>query len=134
VSPEQLLGELEYEGRIVVAALEAGVGTLLRLRPGQADVVLVVAQPTAKAIEVARRAVEIAASRARVIVIANRVHGEADVALIRTGVGWDGELVAVPDDPGVARADEEGEAAIDVASDGPAVLALEALARRLRAG
>ena len=34
--------------------MEAGVGTLLRLQPGQADVVLVVAEPSAKAIEVAR--------------------------------------------------------------------------------
>jgi len=129
-----LLGELEAEGRIVVGDLEAGVGTLLRLQPGQADLVLVVAQPTAKAIEVARRAVEIASSRARVILIANRVRDDSDVAMIREGAGWDGEVVVVPDDEGVARADEEGLAPVDAAPDGPALLALEELATRVRSG
>ncbi len=129
-----MLGELEAEGRIVVGDLEAGVGTLLRLQPGQADLVLVVAQPTAKAIEVARRAVEIASSRARVILIANRVRDDSDVAMIREGAGWDGEVVVVPDDEGVARADEEGLAPVDAAPDGPALLALEELATRVRSG
>jgi len=129
-----LLGELEAEGRIVVGDLEAGVGTLLRLQPGQADLVLVVAQPTAKAIEVARRAVEIASSRARVILIANRVRDDSDVAMIREGAGWDGEVVVVPDDEGVARADEDGRAPVDAAPDGPALLALEELATRVRSG
>lgn len=129
-----MLGELEAEGRFVIGDLEAGVGTLLRLQPGQADLVLVVAQPTVKAIEVARRAVEIASSRARVIVIANRARGDADLAMIREGIRWEGEIVVVPDDPGVARADEEGLAPVDAAPDGPAVLALEELARRLRSG
>ena len=130
-----MLGELEGEGRFVVGDLEAGVGTLLRLHPGQADVVLVVAQPTAKAIEVARRGLEIASSRAaRVILVANRVDGDADVATIRDGAGWpDGELVAVPDDPEVARADEDGVAPVDAAPESPAVLALSELAQRLRA-
>jgi len=129
-----LLGELEAEGRIVVGDLEAGVGTLLRLQPGQADLVLVVAQPTAKAIEVARRALEIASSRARVILIANRVRDDSDVAMIREGAGWDGEVVVVPDDEGVARADEDGRAPVDAAPDGPALLALEELATRVRSG
>jgi CO dehydrogenase maturation factor len=126
---------MEAERSTVIGDLEAGVGTLLRLQPGQADLVIVVAQPTAKAIEVARRAVEIAASRARVLVIANRVRDEGDVELIRAGVGpFDGDLVVVPDDPAVARADEEGVAPVDAAPDGPAVRALGQLARRLRAG
>jgi CO dehydrogenase nickel-insertion accessory protein CooC1 len=126
-----LLGELEGEGRTVIADLEAGVGTVLRLQSGLADVVLVVAQPTAKAIEVARRAIEIATSRAQVVLVANRVTAEADVGLIRRGTGWAGELAVVPDDPAVAEADEEGVAPIDAAPDAPAVLALRGLARRL---
>jgi CO dehydrogenase nickel-insertion accessory protein CooC1 len=130
-----LLGELEAEGRIVIGDLEAGVGTLLRLQPGQADLVLVVAQPTAKAIEVARRAVEIASSRAPVLLIANRVRDDADAELIRDGVAWgDGDMIVVPDDPAVARADEEGMAPIDAAPGSPAVLALERVAARIRSG
>ena len=128
-----MLGELEAEGSIVIGDLEAGVGTLLRLGEGQADVVLVVAQPTVKAVEVARRAVEIASTRARVILIANRVRDDADARLIREGVGWGGDLVIVPDDPEVARADEEGLAPVDAASGGPAVRALEQLADALLA-
>jgi len=127
-----LLRELEGEGRTVVADLEAGVGTVLRLQPGLADVVLVVAQPTAKAIEVARRAIQIATSRGRVMLIANRVTADADVALIRNGTEWAEELVVVPDDPAVGRADEDGVAPIDAAPDAPAVQALQELARRLR--
>jgi CO dehydrogenase nickel-insertion accessory protein CooC1 len=132
VSPEQLLRDLEGEGRIVIGDLEAGVGTLLRMQPGQADVVLVVAQPTAKAIEVARRAIEIAAQRGEVLLLANRVTGEADVRLIREGSGWDGELVALPDDPAVAAADEDGVSPVDHAPDAPVVRVLGELAARLR--
>jgi len=135
VSPEQLLGELESSGRIVVCDMEAGIGTLLRVLPGQLDVVLVVAQPTAKSIEVARRAVRIASNRARVILVANRVRSEADVELIREGVDWgDGDIVVVPDDPEVARADEEGVAPIDAAPAAPGVRAIEALAGLVETG
>ena len=131
MSPEQLLGELEGEGKVVVADLEAGTGTLLRLPPGQADVVLVVAQPTAKAIEVATRAARIAANRgARVVVVANRVHGDDDLAALHSRFA-DHELVAVPDDPAVLRADRDGEAPLDAAPDSPAMLALVDLADRL---
>ena len=129
-----MLRELEAERSIVIGDLEAGVGTLLRLQHGQADLVLVVAQPTAKAIEVARRAVEIASARAKVVLIANRVRDDSYVELIRDGVGWaDGEIAVVPDDPAVARADEEGSAPLDAAPGSPAVLALEQLAARIRA-
>ena len=128
-----MLGELESNGRTIVCDMEAGIGTLLRLHPGMVDVVLIVAQPTAKSIEVASRAARIAASRCPSILVANRVRDEADVQLIRDGVAWDdGDIVAVPDDPAVARADEEGRAPIDAAADGPAVRAVERLAERLR--
>lgn len=128
-----MLGELEGDGRFVIGDLEAGVGTLLRMHPGQADLVLVVAQPTAKAIEVARRALEIADSRAKAILIANRVRDASDLELIRSGTRWTGEVVVVPEDPAVARADEDGLAPIDSAPDAAAVLALQELARRLQA-
>ena len=118
---------------MVIADLEAGVGTLQRLLPDQADYAIVVAQPTAKSIEAARRAVELAEGKARVIVIANRVTSAGDVALIREGVAGQHELLAVPDDAAVARADEEGLAPFDEAPDAPAVRAITALAARLTA-
>ena len=131
MSAEQLLREFETDGRVVICDLEAGVGTLLRLQPGQADVVLVVANPMAKSIDVARRAVETATSEgSRVIVVANRVRDEADVEAIRSAL--DGhDLVVVPDEPAIERADREGRAPIDVDAGAPGVRAILELAERL---
>ncbi len=106
------------------------MGTLLRLQPGQADVVLAVAEPSAKSIDVARRAAELGAERAAVIVVANRVRRDADVDAVRAGV--DGhEIVVVPEEPAITRAEQEGRAPIDVAEEAPGVRALAALAERL---
>jgi CO dehydrogenase nickel-insertion accessory protein CooC1 len=127
-----LLGELEANGRVVVFDMEAGVGTLLRMHSGHVDVVLVVAEPTAKSIEIARRMAEIGAERARVVVVANKVRGDADVDAIRRGVG-EYEIVAVPEDPAVSRADDFGVAPVDAAPNSEGVRALAALAQRLRA-
>ena len=127
-----MLGELERQHGFVVCDLEAGVGTLLRLQPGQVDVVLVLAEPSAKSLETARRALEIAAPVARVVVIANKVGGKADLDTIRAALG-EHEFVVVPNDPAVAEADREGVAPIDAAPAAPAVQAIVALAGRLQA-
>ncbi len=134
VSPEGLLNELESDGKIIIGDLEAGIGTVLRLQEGQADVVVIVAQPTAKSLNVARRAVEMAADKiATTIVVANRVRDESDLEVIREAVGDEREMVIVPDDAAIARADREGRAAIDVDPDAPGVRAIVALADRLAA-
>jgi CO dehydrogenase nickel-insertion accessory protein CooC1 len=126
-----LLGELEDEGTTVVGDLEAGVGMLLRTGEGQLDVALVVVNPTVKSIEVGRRALEIASSRAReVILVANRVRGAEDLDAIGTALG-DGHKVVVPEDSVIARADRDGVAAIDVDPDAPGVRAIRELADRL---
>ena len=125
-----MLGELEANGKTILCDMEAGIGTVLRLQPGQTDLVLVVAEPTAKAIDVAARSARIAASRASVIVVANKIRGDDDIDLIRRGVG-EHEVVAVPADPEVERADRDGVAPIDLAPDAPAMRALVALADRI---
>lgn len=131
VSPEGLLSELESDGKIIVGDLEAGIGTVMRLQEGQADVLLVVAQPTAKSLNIARRAVELADDRGgRVIVVANRVRDDEDLAVIREAVG-DCEMVVVPDEPAITVADRDGRAAIDVDPDAPGVRVLIELADRL---
>ena len=128
-----MLGELERDHRFVVADLEAGIGTTLRLERGAVDVALVVAEPTAKGIEVARRAADAATSRhARVVVIANKVHTDEDRERIAAALEGH-ELVVVPDDADVARADRFGAAPLDVAPETPAVRALVDLAERLAA-
>ena len=110
--------------------MEAGAGTLLRLQEGQVDRVLIVAEPTAKSIEAARRMAEIAAERTRVLVIANRVRDATDLERIQAVLG-DHELVQIPDDPEILRADERGLAPFDASPDAPAVQALKRLAADL---
>jgi CO dehydrogenase maturation factor len=134
VSAEQLLRELEHGDQVVVADLEAGLGTVARLEEGQADVMLVVAQPTAKSLEVAQRVLELASARALpVVVIANRVRDEADLASTLAALGDGHEIAVVPDDPAIAQADRDGRAAIDVDPEAPGVLVLIDLAERLAA-
>ena len=130
VNPINLVRELEHGERTVVCDLEAGLGTLDQLRAGDVDVVLVVTNPAAKALEVARRAVELASGLAEVIVLANRVRDESDIALIRAVLG-DRELVVIAEDPVVARADRDGLAPIDLDRDAPGVAAIVRLAERL---
>ncbi len=127
-----MLGELEGKEEILICDMEAGVGTVLRMEKGDADVVLVVADPSAKSIEVARRSAAIAAERARVIVVANRVRDEADLEAMSAALGGH-ELVAVPEDAAIAHAEREGLAPIDVDPDAPAVRVLRALGERLAA-
>jgi len=114
----------------VICDLEAGLGTLSRMAPGNADAVLVVANPTAKALEAARRAIEIASDKTEVIVLANRVRDLADLDAIRAVLG-DRELLVIPEDPTIARADRDGLAPIDLDEDSPGVSVLVALVDRL---
>ena len=127
--PQQLFGDVEDKRRIVICDLEAGVGTIVR--NGKGDVVIVVAEPTVKSIDVASRAAGAAAAQgAEVIVVANRVRDEADREAIGAQLG-EYEIAVVPEDPVIARADEEGLAPIDVDPGAPGVKALIALADRL---
>ena len=127
--PQQLFGDVEDERRIVICDMEAGVGTIVR--NGKGDLVIVVAEPTVKSIDVARRAAGAASAQgAEVIIVANRVCDEADRQAISSGL--DGhEIVVVPEDAVIARADEEGCAPIDLDRGAPGVKALIALAERV---
>lgn len=124
-----MFGDVDDERRIVICDMEAGVGTIVR--NGNGDMVIVVAEPSVKSIDVARRAAGAAAAQgAEVIVVANRVRDDADLEAISSALA-DYEVATVPEDPVIARADEEGRAPIDVDRDGPGVRALVALAERV---
>ena len=125
-----MLREFETDGRVVICDLEAGVGMLLRLQPGQADYVLVVVNPMAKSIDVARRALEIADGVAEVVLVANRVKAPEDVEAIVRALGREPQIV-VPEDAVIAEADRDGEAPIDADPDAPGVVAIEELGERL---
>lgn len=118
----------------MIADLEAGIGTLTRLAHEQVDVVLLVVEPTAKSLEVGRRAAELVRDKSlgRLIVIANRVRDQADLDAISSrlpGV----EVVPVPHDPAIVEADRHGVAPLDSAPDAPAVRAVSRVAKDLLA-
>jgi len=127
-----LLGQLERPDRVVVADFEAGLGTVLRMGGSPVDVVVVVVEPTAKSLDVGRRAAESVreAQLGRVVVAANRVRDEADVARVRAA--FPGlEPVLVPDDPAIVDAERRGLAPLEAAPNAPGVRALVRLAEDL---
>lgn len=130
MSAEQLLSSGEYGDSIVVADLEAGIGTLTRLDPEQIDLTLIVVEPTPRSLDVGARALAIAAEnkQGRVVVVVNKVEDvEIDTKLVEEKLG-DVETVIVPYDPGVFDADRVGVSVLDHDPNSPAARALSALA------
>ena len=127
-----MLGRIESGDRIAIADMEAGIGTLTRMPENSFDIALVVVDPSAKSIEVARRAFEIIAERklGPTLVIANKVRDGRDLELIRAVLG-DAEMIVVPEDEQIMRADREGIAPYDSARRSPGVTAIEEIAKRL---
>lgn len=120
---------------MVIADFEAGLGTVMRLTDSPVDVVVVVVEPTAKSLEVGRRAAETVqeAGLGRVVVTANRVRDDDDTARVRAAFpGFD--PVLVPDDPAIVDAERRGLAPLDAAPDAPGVRALVGLAESMLPG
>ncbi len=123
---------MDFTGQVVVADLEAGVGTLTRLGDAGVDIVLIVVEPTPKSVEVGSRAAALVADKAlgRAIVVASRIRSDDDLTMVRKAFP-DHQVVPIPDDPAIVAADRNGVAPLDSAPDAPAVLALAALAEEL---
>ncbi len=129
MSAEQLLGELEPAGEVVIADLEAGVGTLTRLPKNGVDVIVVVTEPSLKSIQVAQKIIDIAAGAhpgVITLVTANKVASPADHATIEETLSQ--VDVVVPWDDAVAAADRHGAAPLDSAPGSPGVAAISRLA------
>jgi CO dehydrogenase maturation factor len=126
-----LLGFVEFND-VVIADLEAGIGTLSRLGDQKIDAVVLVVEPTPKSVEVARRAAALAREKSlgRLVVVANRVGDADDLAAVQAAFP-DDQVVGVPDDPAIVEADRQGLAPLDLAPDAPAVRALAELADTL---
>ena len=126
-----MLGSVN-SNKVIVADLEAGIGTLTRLGDKSVDVVLVVVEPTPKSIEVGTRAAALVRQRSggRLIILANRVRGDQDLAAVRAAFPEE-EVVAVPEDPAITEADRLGLAPLDLNPEAPAVRALAGLAEHL---
>ncbi len=123
---------MDFSGQVVVADLEAGVGTLTRLGDAGVDLVLIVVEPTPKSVEVGCRAAALVADKAlgRTVVVASRIRSDDDLTMI-TKAFPDHEVVPIPDDPAIVQADRNGVAPLDSAPDAPAVQALVRLAEEL---
>ncbi len=120
---------MDFSNKMVVADLEAGVGTLTRLGDAGVDLVLIVVEPTPKSVEVGCRAADLVADKSlgRAVVVASRIRNEDDLVMI-TKAFPDHQVVPIPDDPAIVAADRHGVAPLDSAPDAPAVLALARLA------
>lgn len=129
-----MLGQLDRPDVVVIADFEAGLGTLLRLDARPLDVVVVVVEPTAKSLEVGRRAADLVRERSlgRLVVTANRVRDQGDrerAAAVFPGT----DLVVVCEEDAILQAERAGVAPLDAAPQAPGVVALVALAERLLA-
>ncbi len=117
----------------MIADFEAGVGTLTRMAQASVDAILVVVEPTPKSIEVAQRAIALAAERGigPVVVVANRVGGQDDLARVRAALRQD--VAVIPEDPAILDADRDGAAPLDRSPGSPGVRAIASVARSLAA-
>lgn len=100
------------------------------------DLLVIVAEPTAKSLLTAARTHELARQLGiqRAGLVGNRVGSDSRDRLERFARERGLELLALlPDDPEVRRADREGVCPIDASPDAPAVRALAELAGRLDA-
>ncbi|MGH2444208.1 MAG: hypothetical protein ACRDFX_13715, partial [Chloroflexota bacterium] len=93
-----MLGQLDSKHGVVIADMEAGIGTLVRMAENSLDLILLLANPSEKAFEVVRRAHQVIAGRKiapEILVLANRVRGEGDVKLTRQALGSQ-DITAIP--------------------------------------
>lgn len=124
-----MLSSVPDSDTIIVADLEAGIGTLTRLPEASVDATLVIVEPTPRSIDVGQRAVLVASERqqGKITVVANKVEDGEDEARIRAAFG-DHPVVTIPVDPVVIAADREGASPIDVDPQAPAVDAIGRIA------
>ncbi len=127
-----MLSSVPHTDTIIVADLEAGIGTLTRLPEQAVEHTLVIVEPTPRSIDVGLRAVQVATDRGQgsVTVVANKVANDEDDARVRSTFA-DHTVVAVPADRVVVRADREGASPLDFGAESPAVIAIGELAQLL---
>jgi len=127
------LGEVKgFERWTMLGDLPAGPRHIAFDWAPYARTFVVIVNPSSQSALAARRVARIARMRdgARVVFVANRVTGRADVTHVERLVG-ERVIAAVPADEGVAEAERLGRAPIDHAPDSSAVAEVEGLVATL---
>jgi len=123
------------ETGITVTDMEAGLEHLRRGTTRHADVMLVVAEPYYKSLEIAGRTAELSRELGieRVYAIGNKARDVRDVEAIREYFGrhFVPLVGIVPFDETVAEADRGGAAPIDIDPTGPMVTKVADIARQV---
>lgn len=127
----RFFGDLPATDRIVVADLEAGLNDLIWVKPGAGDIVVVVAEPSAKSVEVTTRGVRLAREMGveRIVAVANRCSDDSQAQRLADALGV--ETMAVPEDSAVTAADQRGVATFDADRSSPAMIAIGRIADTL---
>ncbi len=128
-----MLAALEDKpGRVVLVDLGGGIMTVARGDESQIDALVVVVEPYPRSAEVARRLLDMAASKGitKRVVVANKVAGEEDLQAIREWLGVDPDIV-IPEDSTVQAADKAGASPMDHDPRSAAVGSLRELASSL---
>jgi len=116
---------------VVIMDMVAGLEHLGRGTARGVDLMLCVVEPSVKALETARRVLELSRDIGvrNVAAVGNKILSEADVELIEKAlreVGMD-LLTTIPFDKAVIEADRLGKALLDYAPDSPAVRSIRRL-------
>lgn len=108
--------------------------TVARGDKTEIDALVVVVEPYPRSAEVGRRLLDMAEAKGitRVVVVANKVAGEEDLAAIRAFLGVKPDIV-IPTDGAVRAADRAGASPIDHDPGSPALGPLRELASSLLA-
>lgn len=124
-----MLSSVPESDTVIVADLEAGIGTLTRLPEASVQSTLVIVEPTPRSIDVGQRAVLVATERkqGQITIVANKVANQEDDTRVRNAFA-EYDVVAVPEDQVIITADRQGASPIDVDPDAPAVKAIGEIA------
>jgi len=129
---QQILEDLPGDGWSVVGDLPGGTRQPFYGWGRFADVVVVVAEPTASSMLSARRLAGLARPGVEVVAVASKTRNAQDAATVATRAGLP-LRGAVPYDPAVAAAERAGRAVLDTHPGADAVTAIRSLVDRLRA-
>lgn len=131
-----LIQEMSAYGDYTVTDMEAGLEHLKRGTAGNVDVMLIVAEPYYRSLEAAARTFRLAQELGvpHLYVVANKVKDASDLAAITEFCDKHAMpmIGTVGLDPEFAEAERNGRAPVDHAPDSAGVVAIRAIADRLR--